>query len=95
MLRAQRVADEILATSRREAQLLIKEAEMTGDKIVSQAIEQATHIETKITELRLARREVQLKFRNTLDLFDRILEADTEEESTTATVHTLPRARRK
>jgi cell division initiation protein len=95
LLRAQRVADEIVSTARREAQLLVKEAELTGDKIVGQALEQATHIEGRITELRTARREVQLKFRNTLDLFGRILEADmTEEEPRSATVHPLPRKRR-
>ncbi len=49
LLRAQRVADEIVATARREAQLLVKEAELTGDKIVDQAIEQSTRIEGKIS----------------------------------------------
>ena len=48
-----------------------------------------------MSELRMARREVQLQFKNTLDLFGRILEADMEEEQRTATVHTLPRQRRK
>ena len=96
LLRAQRVAEEIVSTARQEAQLLVKEAELTGDRIVEQSLEQATRIEGRIGELRTARREVQLKFRNTLDLFSRILEADMqEEESRSATVHTLPRNRRK
>lgn len=95
LLRSQKVADEIVASSRHEAQLLIKEAELTGDRIVTQSIEQATHIESKMAELRMARREVQLQFKNTLDLFSRILEADMEDDSRTATVHTLPRMRRK
>jgi len=95
LLRAQRIADEIVSTARREAQLLVKEAELTGDKIVDQALEQSTHIEARISELRTARREVQLKFRNTIDLFGRILEADmAEEETRGATVHTLPRKRK-
>ena len=95
LLRSQKIADEILGNAKREAQLLIKEAELTGDRIVTQSIEQATHIESKMSELRMARREVQLQFKNTLDLFGRILEADMEEEQRTATVHTLPRQRRK
>jgi cell division initiation protein len=95
LLRAQRIADEIVSTARREAQLLVKEAELTGDKIVDQALEQSTHIEARIAELRTARREVQLKFRNTIDLFGRILEADMAEEDTRgATVHALPRKRK-
>jgi len=95
LLRSQKIADEILGNAKREAQLMIKEAELTGDRIVTQSIEQATHIESKMSELRMARREVQLQFKNTLDLFGRILEADMEEEQRTATVHTLPRQRRK
>jgi cell division initiation protein len=94
LLRAQKVSDEITANAKREAELLVKEAEMAADRMVEQAIAQSTRIEGKITELRTMRREVQLKFKNTLDLFQRILEAEMEEERGTATVHTLPRKRR-
>ena len=94
LLRAQKVSDDITANARQEAELLVKEAEIAADKIVQQAIEQSTRFESKIVELRTARRELQLKFKNTLDLFQRILEAEMEEERNTATVLTLPRKRR-
>ena len=94
LLRAQKVSDEITNNARREAELMVKEAEIAADKIVQQAIEQSTRFESKIVELRTARRELQLKFKNTLDLFQRILEAEMEEERSTATVLTLPRKRR-
>ena len=94
LLRAQKVSDDITANARREAELMVKEAEVAADKIVQQAIEQSTRFESKIAELRTARRELQLKFKNTLDLFQRILEAEMEEERSTATVLTLPRKRR-
>jgi cell division initiation protein len=94
LLRAQKVSDDITANARREAELTVKEAEMAADKIVQQAIEQSTRFEAKIAELRTARRELQLKFKNTLDLFERILEAEMEDERNTATVLTLPRKRR-
>ncbi|HVR99256.1 MAG TPA: DivIVA domain-containing protein [Thermoanaerobaculia bacterium] len=93
LLRAQKVSDEITANARREAELTVKEAEMAADRIVQQAIEQSTRIEGKINELRIQRRELQLKFKNTLDLFQRILEAEMDEERSTATVLTLPRKR--
>jgi vacuolar-type H+-ATPase subunit E/Vma4 len=73
---------------------MVREAEVTADNIVSQAIEQANRIESKISELRTMRRDLQLKFRNTLDLFQRILEAEMEDERTTATIRTLPRKRK-
>jgi cell division initiation protein len=94
LLRAQKVSDDITANARQEAELLVKEAGIAADKIVQQAIEQSTRFESKIVELRTARRELQLKFKNTLDLFQRILEAEMEEERNTATVLTLPRKRR-
>jgi cell division initiation protein len=94
MLRAQKVSDEITSNARREAELLVKEAEIAGDRILQQAIEQSTKIESRILELRTARRELQLKLKNTVDLFQRILEADMEEEHQTATVRTLPRKRK-
>ena len=93
LLRAQKVSDEITANARRVAELTVKEAEMAADRIVQQAIEQSTRIEGKINELRIQRRELQLKFKNTLDLFQRILEAEMDEERSTATVLTLPRKR--
>lgn len=94
MLRAQRVSEGLLESAKHEAENLVKEAELTGDRIVGQAVEQATRYESRIAELRAARKEVQFKLKNTLELYGRILEADMQEEQSTATVHTLPRARR-
>jgi cell division initiation protein len=94
LLRAQKVSDEITANAKREAELTVKEAELAADKIVQQAIEQSSRIESKMTELRTLRRELQVKFKNNLDLFQRILEAEMEDERNTATVLTLPRKRR-
>jgi cell division initiation protein len=94
LLRAQKVSDEITANARREAELTTKEAELAADKIVQQAIEQSTRIESRIAELRTQRRELQHRFKNTLDLFQRSLEAEMEDEKNTAAFHTLPRKRR-
>lgn len=91
LLRAQKVSDEITSSAEREARLLIKEAEMTADRIVQQAVDQAAKIEAKITELRASRRELQMKLKGTVDLFHRVLDDDMEEERSTATVRTLRR----
>jgi cell division initiation protein len=95
LLRAQKVSEDITANARREAELTVKEAEMMADKIVQQAVDQSTRFEAKISELRTARRELQLKFKNTLDLFQRILEAEMDDERSTATVHTLSAQRKR
>lgn len=94
LLRAQKVSEEITAAAKREAELLVKEAELAADKMVQQAVEQSTRIEGKIQELRTMRRELQLKFKNTLELFQSILDAEMEDERSTATVRTLPRRKK-
>jgi cell division initiation protein len=94
LVRAQKVSEEITANAKREGELVVKEAELAADRIVQQAIEQSARIEARISELRTLRRELQVKFKNNLDLFQRILEAEMEDERNTATVLTLPRKRR-
>lgn len=94
MLQAQKLSQDITDSAQREAELLVKEAEITADTIVSQAIEQANKIESKLLELRTMRRELQLKFKNTLDLFQSILEAEMDDENRAATVRTMPRRQR-
>ena len=94
LLHAQKLSKNITDNAQREAEILVREAQATADTIVTQAIEQATHIESKVVELRARRRELQLKFRNTLDAFRQMLEADIEDEQRTAQIRTLPRRQR-
>ena len=91
ILRGKKVSDEMISTSQREAQLLVREAEMTAERMVGQAAERAAEVESRIAELRMRRRELQLKFKSTLELFGQILEAEMEDERTATTVHTLTR----
>ncbi len=93
MLQAQKLSQEITNNAKREADLLIREAEIAADAMVSQAIEQANKIEAKILALRTMRRDLQLKFRNTLELYRRLLNEEIEDERSTAMIRTLPRNR--
>ena len=94
LVRGQRLSEEIVAASHKEAQLLIKEAETAADKIVEQALEQAQRVENKVQELRLQRKELRMRLRNVLDLYKAMVETDEEDDLHTATVRTLPRVRR-
>jgi cell division initiation protein len=91
ILRGKKVSDEMIQTSQKEAQLLIKEAEMHADRFVHQAMERAQEIENRIHELRTRRKELQIKLKGTLELFTQILEAELEDERTTSNVQTLAR----
>jgi len=94
LVRAQKVADEITEAAEREARVIVREAEIAGDRIVRQATEQATQVEARIDELRIRRRELILKFRNTLDLLNEVVSAEARDEEETAVVRTLPRKKR-
>ena len=94
ILRGKKVSDEMIQTSQREAQLLIKEAEITAERMVMQAAERAHEVESKIHELRTRRKEMQLRLKGTVELFQQILEAEMEDERSSATVHTLQRNRK-
>lgn len=94
LVRAQKVADEITEAAEREARVVVREAEITADRIVQQAMEQATRIEGKVDTLRLERRELLLRFKNTLQLLSRVVESETRDEEETAIVRTLPRKKR-
>ncbi len=91
LLHAQKLSKNITDNAKHEAELLVREAQVTADNIVTQAIEQANRIESKINELRARRRDLQLRFRNTLDSFREMLESEVEDERSTAMIHTLPR----
>ena len=92
LLQAQKVSDEITSNAKREAQLLVQEAEINADRIVKQAVEQAGALEGRINELRVARRDIRLKLKNTVDLFQSILDAESADEGRTpASIHKLPR----
>lgn len=91
ILRGKLVSDEMIQTSQKEAQLLIKESEIHADRLVHQAMERAQEIENRIHDLRTRRKELQIRLKGTLELFAQILEAELEDERTTANVQTLGR----
>jgi len=91
ILRGRKVSDEMIQTSQKEAQLLLKEAEIHADRLVHQAMERAQEVENRIHELRTRRKELQIRLKGTLELFTQILEAELEDERTTSNVQTLTR----
>lgn len=94
LLHAQKLSKEITDSAKREADLLLREAQVTADDMVAQAIERANEIERKIQELRTMRRDLHLKLRNSIDLMSRSLEVDIEDEESSAIIRTLPRRQR-
>jgi cell division initiation protein len=79
LLQVQRVSDQIRNNAQQEGELVVKEAQHQAHKIVHRAIEEAAKVEAKVVELKMARRELYHKFKQTVDFFERLLEAESPE----------------
>jgi cell division initiation protein len=76
LLTTQRLAEEMKESARREAQLIMREAELRGDKFVEDLRAEEARIRSDINELKRARRQVAEDLRATLDRDHRIFAAD-------------------
>jgi cell division initiation protein len=76
LLTTQRLAEEMKESARREAQLIMREAELRGDKFVEDLRAEEARIRSDINELKRARRQVAEDLRATLDRYHRIFAAD-------------------
>ncbi len=70
LVTTQRMVEEMKDNARREAQLLIKEAEMQGEKTQAQ-----------ISQLKRTRRQLAESLRATVDMYQRLLDQDLEADA--------------
>jgi cell division initiation protein len=76
LLTTQRLAEEMKDSARREAQLIMREAELRGDKFVEDLRAEEARIRADINELKRARRQVAEDLRAALERYHRIFAAD-------------------
>jgi len=96
MLTAQRAIEDIREQARKEAQLIVTEADVRAEKILNNAHGRMMKIEEDINELRRQRARAMEELRGTLHTHLRILEVDEESagrEPTNANVTVLDRLR--
>ncbi len=80
LLLAQRSADSLRETSEKDAGRIVGEAQTKAERMVQQSFERMADTEKKIRELRMERRNFQLKLQSTIDLFQQVLNFDKEED---------------
>jgi cell division initiation protein len=93
LLSAQRLSEEMKANARKEAEMLVREAELAGERITAQALERSALIEKAMRELKLQRTNFRLKLQTMLEMFQSVLEFDKEEDEKSAPVSYLARPR--
>jgi cell division initiation protein len=81
LLSAQKVSEDVKANARKEAELIVKDAELLAERVVAQAMTRMSDIERAIQDLKLERVSARNKLQSTLDTVQQMLALDAEEES--------------
>ena len=93
LLSAQKVAEDLTANARKEAELIVKDAELLSERLVGQAMQRVADLEKKIGDLKLERRGARNKLQSTLETIQQMVVLDAEEEATEEPLTTLFRQR--
>jgi len=73
LITTQRLAEEMKDSAKREATLLVREAELQGDKFLEEARAEEAKIQAEILALKRTRRQLAEGLRVTLDMYQRLL----------------------
>jgi cell division initiation protein len=93
LLSAQKVAEDLTANARKEAELIVKDAELLSERVIGQAMQRVGEIERSITDLKIERRSVRNKLQSTLDSVQQMVVLDAEQEANEEPITALFRAR--
>jgi len=81
LLSAQKVSEEVKSNARKEAELIVKDAELLSERLVSQAMTRVADLERMIQDLKIERRAARNKLQMTLDTISQLLMLDAEQEA--------------
>ena len=93
LLSAQKVAEDLTANARKEAELIVKDAELLSERLIGQAMQRVADLERSITDLKIERRAVRNKLQSTLDSVQQMVVLDAEQEANEEPLTALFRAR--
>jgi cell division initiation protein len=81
LLSAQKVAEDLTTNARKEAELIVKDAELLADRLIGQAMQRVGDLEKSIGDLKIERRAARNKLQATLDTVQQMVLLDAEEEA--------------
>jgi cell division initiation protein len=81
LVTAQRVTEEMKESARREAALLVREAELRGEKTVAAARTSEAAIEAQVAALKRMRRQLAEGLRTTIEVYQRLLDQELKSEN--------------
>ncbi|HSP13292.1 MAG TPA: DivIVA domain-containing protein [Thermoanaerobaculia bacterium] len=92
LLSAQKVSEEVRATARKEAELIVKDAELLSERLIGQAMDRVGDLERAITDMKVQRKATRNKVQGILDTVQQLLMLDIEEEANEQPITTMFRA---
>ncbi len=92
LLSAQKVSEEVRATARKDAELIVKDAELLSERLISQAMSRVADLEKAIQDLKIERKAARNKLQGTLDTVQQLLMLDAEEEANDLPITSIFRA---
>lgn len=78
LVTTQRLTDEMKASAKREADLVVREAELRGEKMLDDARAEEAEIRVEIQNLKRLRRQAVEEVTSTLERYQRLLAAETD-----------------
>ena len=92
LVTAQQSSEAMLTNTKREAELIVKEAEFKAIKIMEHAQNQALKIQKDMLDLKLQRKVLQDKIQTSIQIMQKILEYQKEEEKSSEKITYYGRA---
>ncbi|MBI4241187.1 MAG: DivIVA domain-containing protein [Candidatus Rokubacteria bacterium] len=80
LIAAQRVTEEMKEAARRDAQLLLREAEVEREKLIEAARGEEAKIKSEVLVLQRARRQLFEGLRATIEMYERLIAQDLADE---------------
>lgn len=93
LLSAQKVAEELTGNARKEAELIVKDAELLAERVIGQAMQRVGDLERTISDLKLERRAARTKLQNAVDSVQQMIVLDAEQEAGEQPITSLFKAR--
>ena len=80
LVSAQRASEDIRAAAQAQAELIVKEAEESSERLTHSALQRSAEIEKAIHELKLQRAGFRLEIQKMLELFNHAVELDRQQD---------------
>jgi cell division initiation protein len=93
LLSAQKVAEDLTANARKEAELIVKDAELLSERLIAQAMQRVSDLERAITDLKIERQGARNRLQATLETVQQMVRLDAEQEASEEPITSLFRAR--